>query len=129
MKLIERAVEVQKNAYAPYSHFKVGAAVVGESGKIYCGTNVENACYPAGICAERVAISQAITKGEKSIKEIAVVGSANKPVIPCGICLQVISEFASPDLVFTLSSQDQTKVQKLELKELLPHIYDETFLK
>jgi cytidine deaminase len=129
MKLIEKAAEVQKKAYAPYSKFRVGSAVVGESGKIYVGCNVENSSYPAAICAERVAITQAIAQGEKFIKELAIVASSDKPVMPCGICLQVISEFASPDLEITLSSNDQSKVQVLKLKELLPHAFDKSFLK
>ncbi len=129
MKLIEKAAEAQKNAHAPYSKFNVGSAVVGESGKIYVGCNVENSSYPAGICAERVAITQAITQGEKSIKELAIIASSDKPCMPCGICLQVISEFASPDLEISLASKDQSKVQKLKLKDLLPHAFNKSFLK
>src|SRR5271165_1989351 len=105
MKLIEKAAEAQQKAYAPYSKFMVGSAVIGDSGKIYVGCNVENSSYPAAICAERVAITQAIAQGEKSIKELAIIASSDKPVMPCGICLQVISEFASPDLEITLSSR------------------------
>src|SRR4051812_24510462 len=123
MKLIEKAAQAQKNAFAPYSKFKVGAAAVGGSGQIYIGCNVENSSYPAGICAERVAISQAIAQGEKTIKDLAIIASSDKPCTPCGICLQVISELASPDLEITLSSQDQSKVLKLKLKELLPHAF------
>jgi len=129
MKLVEKAAEAQKKAYAPYSKFNVGCAVVGGSGNIYVGCNVENSSYPAGICAERVAISQAIAQGEKSIKELAIIASSDKPCMPCGICLQVISEFASPELELTLVSKDKSKVQKLKLKELLPKAFNKSFLK
>ncbi|MEF3279364.1 MAG: cytidine deaminase [Elusimicrobiota bacterium] len=90
-KLIEFAKKAQKNSYSPYSRYPVGASVVGGSGKIYTGTNIENASFGLSICAERVAIFKAIANGEKSIKDICVVA---RSATPCGACRQVILEFA-----------------------------------
>ncbi len=93
--LVSKAFEGRKNAYAPYSNFKVGAAVLTEDGKIYTGCNIENASYGATNCAERTAIFKAISEGHKTIEAIAIVGVINDYTYPCGICRQVISEFAS----------------------------------
>jgi cytidine deaminase len=90
-KLIEIAKRAQKNSYSPYSRYPVGASVIGASGKIYTGTNIENASFGLSICAERVAIFKAISNGEKGIKDICVVA---KSATPCGACRQVILEFA-----------------------------------
>ena len=98
MSLINRAKAVQEKAYAPYSKFKVGSAVAGDTGWIAVGCNVENSSYPAGICAERTAITQAIAQGEKSLREIAIVTGSRDIQSPCGICLQVMAEFASRNL-------------------------------
>ncbi len=92
-RLIDLAVSNMKNAYVPYSNFRVGAAVECDSGKIYEGCNIENASYGLTVCAERVAILKAISEGEKKIKKIAVAASSKKTSIPCGACLQVINEF------------------------------------
>jgi len=93
-KIIDMAKKAQKNSYSPYSRYPVGATVVGESGKIYTGTNIENASFGLSICAERVAIFKAISAGEKKIKDICVVA---KSATPCGACRQVIMEFADKD--------------------------------
>src|SRR5438105_687248 len=93
--LLQAAWQAQKNAYVPYSHFAVGAAVLGESGKTYGGANVENASYGLTVCAERVAIFSAIAAGERAIGAIAVVGSAQTVTPPCGACRQVLSEFGA----------------------------------
>src|SRR5437870_4307345 len=85
MNLITKATEAQSNAYAPYSKFQVGCAVMGGSGKIYQGCNVENSSYGATICAERSAIAQAVAHGETKITSVALISSANQPVSPCGI--------------------------------------------
>jgi cytidine deaminase len=92
-KLIDAAKKVRKNAYAPYSKFSVGTAVLGGSGKIYIGSNVENASFGLTICAERNAIAQAIAQGEKKIKAIAIVADTSELTPPCGACRQVIYEF------------------------------------
>src|SRR3989339_2003062 len=93
-KLVEAAIKYRENAYAPYSNFLVGAAVQGDSGKIYGGCNVENASYGMTICAERVAITKAVSEGETGIKKIAIVTSSDEVSFPCGACRQVLAEFA-----------------------------------
>jgi len=92
-------------AYAPYSNFKVGAALLGRSGRIYAGCNIENASFGATNCAERTAIFKAVSEGEKEFDAIAIVSSSGKPTPPCGICRQVLSEFA-PDIPILLVSSD-----------------------
>ncbi|GAB4030012.1 MAG: cytidine deaminase [Elusimicrobiota bacterium] len=93
-KLIEQAKKAQKHSYSPYSRYPVGAAVLGESGRIYTGCNVENASFGLSMCAERTAIFKAISAGEKKIRDVCVVA---KSATPCGACRQVILEFAAKD--------------------------------
>ena len=93
-RLLERAAEARSHAYAPYSDFKVGAAVRCASGTIYAGCNVENSAYPSGVCAERVALAAAITAGERDIVSVAVIAESERPVSPCGQCRQVLAELA-----------------------------------
>ena len=106
--LIERALEARKNAYAPYSEYKVGACLITADGKYYTGCNVENASYGATNCAERTAVFKAVSEGVKDFKAIAVAGSGNgdfsRPCTPCGACLQVLSEFCGDDMVIVLSN-------------------------
>ncbi len=107
--LTQSAMEGRANAYAPYSRFKVGAAVKGGSGKVYTGCNVENASFSLTVCAERNAVFQAIAAGEEFLRTMAVVGGADdnealtKPCIPCGACLQVLAEFCPPDFPILLA--------------------------
>ena len=96
-ELIARAREARRRAYAPYSHYPVGAALLGKSGRIYEGVNVENASYPLGICAERTAVFQAVSEGEREFEAIAVVNASGGS--PCGACRQVLSEFGLDTLV------------------------------
>src|SRR6185436_8824964 len=98
-KIFKEAVHAQRKAYAPYSKFYVGSAVLTESGEIYSGANVENASYGGTICAERFAIGKAINAGQEEIRAIAVVTPTKKGASPCGICLQFLSEFASPETI------------------------------
>ncbi len=103
--LLNQAIEVRKAAYAPYSDFKVGAALLAASGKIYTGCNVENASYGASICAEKNAALSAVKAGERHFKALAVV--ANTPLTyPCGICLQFLSEFADSDMLVLLLDEE-----------------------
>ena len=108
-RLVSSALAARGKAYAPYSRFAVGAAVLAASGEIYCGANVENASYPAGICAERSAISAAISAGETEFSAIAITGGdeeetdAKTPCCPCGICRQVLSEFCPPEFPVILA--------------------------
>lgn len=93
-ELIEAALAAMKNAYAPYSRFKVGAALQTDRGKIFTGCNVENASYGLTLCAERVALVRAVAEGARRFRTLAVVSGGRKPVTPCGACLQMLSEFA-----------------------------------
>lgn len=92
-ELITRAAEFRSRAYAPYSGFAVGAALLGRSGKVYGGVNVENASYPVGICAERTAIAAAVAAGEREFEALAIIADSPEPCAPCGMCRQMIVEF------------------------------------
>jgi len=104
MSLIDAAARVRENAHAPYSNFKVGAAVRAASGAVYVGCNVENAAYPEGTCAEAGAIAAMIAAGETVITEAAVIADSPAPVAPCGGCRQKLSEFAAPDVLLTMAT-------------------------
>ena len=117
-ELWQTAVKVRQNAYTPYSHFKVGAALLAASGKIYCGCNIENASYGLTCCAERNAIFAAVCAGERDFKALCVVADDDKPVAPCGACRQVIAEFGIP-LVVMGNLKEETKTMTAE--ELLPY--------
>lgn len=117
--LLEKAYEGRKNAYAPYSKFKVGAAVLMENGKIYTGCNIENASYGATNCAERTAIFKAISEGNRKICAIAIVGADDKYTYPCGICRQVIAEFADENTEIILGKKSLEYIVKT-LAEILP---------
>lgn len=108
--LLGTARDMREHAYAPYSGFRVGAAVLGDSGKVYTGCNVENASYGLTICAERTAIVKAVSEGERWITAVAIVAGEDEIARPCGACLQVISEFSNPDqpTVIIASSVDGT---------------------
>lgn len=118
-KLVEAAIDIKDKAYAPYSHFKVGAAILCKDGSIIAGCNVENASYGATICAERSALCSAITSGKSGFEAIAIVGSGDDFCYPCGICRQVLSEFNVDMDVFSLKSDGSYIVNKLN--ELLPN--------
>ena len=126
--LIERAIEVLPNSYAPYSHYNVGAAVLMRSGKVYTGVNVENADLPATNCAERSAIQHAIAEGEKEIVAVAIVGGPganfrDEYCVPCGICRQVMREFADKDNMVILCAKSPDDYMENTLEEMLPHSY------
>jgi len=118
-ELIESARMVQKNSYAPYSNFHVGAAVRTEGGEVFVGTNVENASYGLTICAERSAIFNAVSHGHSRIKAIAVTTSNEKATPPCGACRQVIKEFSMPNTLVIVAGQ-QGDIQVKTIEELLP---------
>jgi len=126
-KLLKKAKEMFKNSYAPYSQYHVAAAVLAKSGKIYGGTNIENASYGLSMCAERCAIFKAISEGEKEIKAIYIIVSQDPSLpeaTPCGACRQVLAEFARPDTpVYTLNLQDKKPAVMRLLKEYLPHAF------
>jgi cytidine deaminase len=104
MTLLDAARAVRQNAHAPYSNFKVGAAVEAADGIIYAGCNVENAAYPEGTCAEAGAIAAMVAAGQTRITEIAVIADAPRPVPPCGGCRQKLAEFAGPDVRITMAT-------------------------
>ena len=115
--LIEAAKKYRESAYAPYSNFKVGAAVQTKSGKVFGGCNVENASYPVGCCAERTAICKAVSEGERDLEAIAIVADTEDPCAPCGMCRQFIAEFGIPR-IFMANMKGAVKVVTPE--ELLP---------
>jgi cytidine deaminase len=117
--LFEAAREAQTRAYAPYSGFKVGAAVQGESGTVYAGCNVENAAYPAGTCAEEAAIAAMIAGGERRIAAILVLAGGQKLVTPCGACRQRIREFARPETPIHVAGPESVR-STFRLDDLLP---------
>ncbi|NNE51663.1 MAG: cytidine deaminase [Sulfitobacter sp.] len=119
MDLRKAAVEVRERAYAPYSKFKVGAAVRGASGAVYVGCNVENAAYPEGTCAEAGAVAAMVAAGETRIAEAYVVAEGAKPVSPCGGCRQKLSEFGSGDMRVTMATTAGAE-QVSTLADLLP---------
>jgi cytidine deaminase len=116
-KLVQAAIEARRWAYAPYSNYPVGAAVLTESGRIYDGVNVENAAYPDGICAERVAVFKAVSEGERAFRAVAVV--TNNSGSPCGSCRQVLAEFGLDTLVLIADEQGNI-TQEIPVSELLP---------
>lgn len=124
--LIERARDARQWAYAPYSNYSVGAALLTASGKIYDGVNVENAAYPAGVCAERTAVFKAVSEGEHDFEAIAVVSSNGGS--PCGICRQVLSEFGLDTLVIIADLNGKT-VRETTTGELLPAAFGPRDLK
>ena len=126
-QLINEARKVRERAYAPYSNFKVGAALLGKSGAVYTGCNVENASYGAAICAERSAVVKAISEGERSFTALAVVTDSRKPGAPCGICRQFLSEFGL-DLWIILANLDGVIVES-NLRDYLPAAFTPESLK
>jgi cytidine deaminase len=117
--LFEAAKAVQAKAYAPYSRFKVGAAIMTPSGKVFTGCNVENAAYPVGTCAEAGAISAMLAAGESRIAEIVVMGEGENLVTPCGGCRQRIREFAASDTPIHIAGPEGIR-KSFTLEELLP---------
>jgi cytidine deaminase len=124
--LVKKALEAKKKAYAPYSGFRVGAALIAGSGKVYTGCNIECSSYSPTICAERTAISKAVSEGERQIVAIAITGDSEW-TYPCGVCRQVIREFGKDAKVIVVKSEDEYKEYTLE--ELLPHSFGPEDLK
>lgn len=120
-KLIQRAKEAREKAYAPYSKFKVGAAILTQEGEVYAGANVESASYGLTACAERVALYRAVVSGERDFKKIVIVADTKEPITPCGLCRQVLSEFG--ENLEVICANLQGKVKRFKLKELLPYSF------
>lgn len=117
-ELIDKAKEARANAYAPYSKFLVGSALITENGKIFTGCNIENVSLGLSICAERVAIFKAVAEGIKDIRAIAVIGDTEEPCTPCGACRQVMMEFAPDMKVVMANLHNKIKIKKA--RDLLP---------
>ena len=125
--LAERAMGAMERAYAPYSGYRVGAALLAADGSVTEGCNVENAAYPAGICAERAAVAAAVTRGVRSFRAIVIATEGETPAPPCGICRQVLLEFAPalPVLSVTRGGAEA----RWDMSELLPHAFTPTSLR
>ena len=122
MSLLAAATEVREKAYAPYSRFKVGAALRTAGGTVYVGCNVENVAYPEGTCAEAGAIAAMVAGGETRIAEVCVIADSPEPVPPCGGCRQKIAEFAGQDVRVTLCTTDG-KEKVMTVADLLPGVF------
>lgn len=119
MGLLEEARRVRENAYAPYSGFKVGAALKTHTGRVFSGCNVENVAYPEGTCAEAGAIAAMVAAGEAEIAEIVVIADSPEPVTPCGGCRQKLAEFGGGEMCVTMATLGGAESTRM-LKELLP---------
>ena len=122
-ELVTIASEARDRAYAPYSGFRVGAALLTSDGKIHGGCNVENRSFGSTVCAERVAIGSAVAAGSQGIAAVVVVSESQPPAAPCGLCLQVLTEFGSPDLPILLVNP-QGERQEHRLEDLHPHPFE-----
>ena len=129
-ELIELAIKARELAYAPYSNHKVGAALVGKSGKVYTGCNVENAAYSPTNCAERTAVFKAVSEGEREFTAIAIVGGVGDKLselcAPCGVCRQVLSEFCTADLRIVMGTPNNITVSTLG--DILPYSFGKSDL-
>jgi cytidine deaminase len=121
-ELIKIAKDMVLNSYSPYSKFAVGAAILTENNKVFTGANVENLSYGATVCGERVAACKSVIEGEKVFKAIAIASSGDDFVLPCGICRQFLSEFASADMK-VLCTNKKGEVKEFKLYELLPNAF------
>ena len=132
VQLIQAAEKAREKAYAPYSGYRVGAALLGKSGKVYLGCNIENASYTPTVCAERVAVFKAVSQGEREFEAIAVCGGNQKEIAgsfpPCGVCRQVLREFCAPDdfKVYLIGAGGAYKT--VTLSELLPYGFGPDYL-
>lgn len=120
INLIDEAFKAREKSYTPYSNFKVGASILFENSKIFSGCNIENASYGATNCAERTAIFKAVSEGYKTIKAICVIGSLSDLTYPCGICRQVIIEFAESEDIPVIIAQGKDKYVIHKLKDIIP---------
>jgi len=127
VKGLRKACEAAlKNAYAPYSRFRVGAAVLTKSNRVFSGCNVENASYPVSICAERAAIASAMSAGEREFRAFGILSQSSAPCPPCGMCRQAISEFGEDILIYLFLPKRDHIIYRIS--ELLPHSFGADFL-
>lgn len=121
--LVHIAQQVRERAYAPYSGFRVGAAVLMGDGTIHAGCNIENRSFGGTVCAERVAVGAAVAGGAREIRAAVVVSETRPPAAPCGLCLQVLTEFGAPDLPILLLNPQGDR-QEFRLADLHPHPFE-----
>ena len=121
-ELIKAAMEAKEHAYVPYSHFRVGAALLTKSGKVYQGCNIENAGYSPTNCAERTAIFKAVSEGYREFQAIAIISDSEEVTSPCGVCRQVMAEFCGPGFEVTMVSC-KGDYKTVTLEELLPYAF------
>jgi cytidine deaminase len=124
--LLRAALDARKNAFAPFSHFHVGAAVEDDTGRIHTGCNVENATYGLTVCAERVAIFKAISEGARKFRRVAVAADTDRLTPPCGACRQILWEFCGDVEVVLVNPRGQT--ESFRLRELFPRGFDASYL-
>lgn len=127
MSLLDAARAVRENAYAPYSKFKVGAAIRSKSGALYTGCNVENVAYPEGTCAEAGAIAAMVAAGETELTEVCVIADSPHPVTPCGGCRQKLAEFGRGDALVLVATVDGAETT-MTISELLPGAFDQSHM-
>lgn len=129
-KLILSAIEARKKSYSPYSNFKVGAAIITNTDKIYTGCNIENVAYSPSNCAERTAIFKAVSEGEMKFKAIAIVGGKDQleECFPCGVCRQVLTEFCDKEEFKIIIATSIENYKVYTLKELLPNSFSKEML-
>lgn len=125
-ELMQRAIAMLEKSYCPYSHFPVGAALECTDGTVFTGCNIENAGYTPTICAERVAVAKAVSEGHTNFARIAIAGKSQDYCVPCGVCRQVLQEFAPELEVICANGAGETKT--FTLKELLPYGFDRSWL-
>lgn len=127
LSYIDEVNSILERAYTPYSKFNVGCLLVDDNGKIHKGVNVENASYGLTICAERNAITTAVTEGMKKIKVIVITGNTPDPISPCGACRQVIAEFSNKDTIIILTNTSK-KYKIFTIEEIIPYYFKPTDL-
>ena len=122
-ELIKLAKEAMNKAYAPYSGFRVGAALIAGSGNVYTGANIENISFGAANCAERTAVFKAVSEGDRKLKSIAIASDSEDYIYPCGICRQVLAEFGEKNMKI-LCSNKKGDFKEYTLEELLPNMFE-----
>ena len=122
-RLLDLAQEARDHAYAPYSHYSVGAALLTAEGQVYQGCNIENAGFTPTVCAERTAFFKAIYDGHRAFRAVAVIATGEEMGFPCGVCRQVMAEFCDRDFIIVTANRDRSKVDVSTFEQLLPHSF------
>ena len=122
-RLLDLAQEARDHAYAPYSHYSVGAALLTAEGQVYQGCNIENAGFTPTVCAERTAFFKAIYDGHRAFRAVAVIATGEEMGFPCGVCRQVMAEFCDRNFIIVTANRDRTKVDVSDFETLLPHSF------